>query len=205
MQYSVTNPATGEVEKTYETATDNEIADVIDRSAAASKSWRDTPIAERREIINRVADLNAERAKELGAIITREMGKTTAEADGEMGVVVDIYRYYADNAEELLADQPLHSETGGKAVVRRSAGGPGLRDHAVELPLLPGGPLRRAQPDGGQHRHPQARSAVPRVGAGDREDLPGGGPSGRRVHQRLRHQRAGGHHRRPTHASPASR
>ena len=124
MQYSVTNPATGEVEKTYETATDNEIADVIDRSAAASKSWRDTPIAERREIINRVADLNAERAKELGAIITREMGKTTAEADGEMGVVVDIYRYYADHAEELLADQPLHSETGGKAVVRRSPVGP---------------------------------------------------------------------------------
>ena len=35
MQYSVTNPATGEVEKTYETATDSEIADVIDRSAAS--------------------------------------------------------------------------------------------------------------------------------------------------------------------------
>jgi len=124
VQYSVTNPATGEVEKTYEAASDHEIAAIIERSSAASKSWRDTPIAERREILNRVADLNAERAKDLGAIITREMGKTTAEADGEMGVVVDIYRYYADNAEALLADQPLPSETGGTAVVRRSPVGP---------------------------------------------------------------------------------
>jgi len=124
VQYSVTNPATGEVEKTYPTTTDDEIADVLNRSAAASTSWRNTPIAERREIVLRVAKAYDERARELGAIITREMGKTTAEADGELGSCVDIYTYYAEHAEELLADQPLPSETGGNAVIRRSPVGP---------------------------------------------------------------------------------
>ena len=47
-----------------------------------------------------------------------------------------------------------------------AGGAPG--DHAVELPLLPGGAFRSPEPRGGQHDPPQARPAVPRVGGGDR-------------------------------------
>ena len=51
-------------------------------------------------MLHRVADLYAKRSDELAAIITREMGKTMAEARGEVEFVVDIYRYYADNGPE---------------------------------------------------------------------------------------------------------
>ena len=64
------------------------------------------------------------------------------------------------------------------------------RDHAVELPLLPGGALRRPEPRDRQHDPAQARAAVPRVGRRDRGDLPRGRLPRGRLHQHLRDQRA---------------
>ena len=49
----------------------------------------------------------------------------------------------------------------------------------MELPLLPGGPVRRPEPGDRQHDPAQARAAVPRVGRGDRADLPRGRASRR--------------------------
>ncbi len=71
-------------------------------------------------MLHRVADLYDERKTELAALITREMGKATADAVGEVEFVVDIYRYYAENGEALLADQPLDASTGGTAWVRKA-------------------------------------------------------------------------------------
>jgi len=124
MQYQVVNPATGQVEREYPTATDAEIGTVLDRAGRAYPSWRRTPRAERADILRRVAQLYEDRAAELGAIITREMGKTTAEAAGELEFTVGIYRYYADNAADLLKDEPLPSNTPGSAWVRKSPIGP---------------------------------------------------------------------------------
>src|SRR5580698_8759328 len=107
MSYKVTNPATGKVEADYPTATDAEISDVLARAASGYASWKTTTLAQRSEIISRVGQLHAERADELAAIITREMGKPTRQAKGEVQFTASIYKYYADNAAELLKDQPL--------------------------------------------------------------------------------------------------
>jgi succinate-semialdehyde dehydrogenase/glutarate-semialdehyde dehydrogenase len=122
--YQVLNPATGVVEREYESATDAEIASVLERTAVAAVAWGQVPVAERAAIIHRVADLHDERKVELAALITREMGKITADAVGEVEFVVDIYRYYADNGPALLADQPLDASTGGTAWVRKAPIGP---------------------------------------------------------------------------------
>jgi succinate-semialdehyde dehydrogenase/glutarate-semialdehyde dehydrogenase len=118
--YKVVNPATGVTESEFATATDAEVASAIDRVDSAYTSWSRTPIKDRAAIINRVADLYEERKVELGALITREMGKVSADAVGEVEFVVDIYRYYADNAEALLADQKLDASTGGNAWIRKA-------------------------------------------------------------------------------------
>ncbi|MDE3007574.1 MAG: NAD-dependent succinate-semialdehyde dehydrogenase [Acidobacteriota bacterium] len=118
--YQVVNPATGETVKEYPTASDAAIADALAQVAEGYQSWRSSPMAERTKVLHRVADLYRDRADELAAIITREMGKTTAEALGEIEFVVDIYRYYADHGPALLADAPLPSNTGGTAWVRKS-------------------------------------------------------------------------------------
>ncbi len=122
--YQVVNPATGAIEREFPTATDAEIETALARSASAFPSWSQTPVAERAAIMHRVADLYAQRVTELAAIITREMGKTTAEATGEVEFVVDIYRYYADQAPTLLADEPIPASSGGNALVRKSPIGP---------------------------------------------------------------------------------
>ena len=124
VEYKVVNPATGVVESTFPTATDAEIVAAIERSDRAFRAWSVSAVAERAATLHRVADRYAERADELAAVITREMGKTTAEAVGEIEFVVDIYRYYADQAPALLADERIPSSTGGRAIVRKAPIGP---------------------------------------------------------------------------------
>ena len=124
VEYKVVNPATGAVESQFATASDGEIAAAIERSDAAYRSWSTTVVADRAALLHRVADLYAERSVELAAIITREMGKTTADAVDEIEFVVDIYRYYADRGPTLLADEPLESSSEGRAFIRKAAIGP---------------------------------------------------------------------------------
>ena len=97
MKYQVVNPATGQLEREYPAATDAEIAAILGRAERGYASWKRVPKAERAAILRQVARLYADRADDLAAIITREMGKTTAEALGELEFTVGIYRYYADH------------------------------------------------------------------------------------------------------------
>jgi succinate-semialdehyde dehydrogenase / glutarate-semialdehyde dehydrogenase len=120
MKYQVVNPATGQVEQEYPTATDAEIGEILDRAGRGYPAWRRTAMTERADILRRVARLFQDRSAELSAIVTREMGKTTAEAQGELEFTVSIYHYYADHAADLLKDEPLHSNTPGTAWVRKS-------------------------------------------------------------------------------------
>jgi succinate-semialdehyde dehydrogenase/glutarate-semialdehyde dehydrogenase len=121
MMYQVVNPATGKLEREYPTATDAEISEILGRAEYGYASWRRSAKTERADILRRVAQLYADRADELAAIITREMGKTTAEAQGELEFTVGIYRYYADHGPDLLKDEPLASNTPGTAWVRKSS------------------------------------------------------------------------------------
>lgn len=107
-EYAVRNPATGELVRTYDTATDTEIADAIGRAHTAYQQWgRRTTVAERAALVRRVAALHAERTEELADLIVEEMGKPREEAVGEVEFSVAIYEYYADNAEEFLRDEEI--------------------------------------------------------------------------------------------------
>jgi len=120
--YAVVDPASGAHVKDYPTISDAELESVIARVYAAREGWgRTTSVAERAAAISRVAQLHEERKDELAAIITREMGKPLGQAVGEVEFSAAIYQYYADNAENLLADEPITLLDGeGEAFVRRS-------------------------------------------------------------------------------------
>lgn len=118
--FQIVNPATGIVERTYETASDAAVGDALARAHAAFPSWRETPVAQRAAVLARVAEIYAERADELAAIITREMGKPVKQGLGEVGISGAIYAYYAEQGPGFLADEELTVATGGSAVVRRA-------------------------------------------------------------------------------------
>ncbi len=121
--YAVVNPATGETVKEYPTISDDELRSAIARADDAHRSWAaSSTVAERAALVRKVGELHVERRQELAEIIVREMGKPIEQALGELDFVGDIYGFYADNAEALMADEPIKLLAGdGSAVVRRSS------------------------------------------------------------------------------------
>ncbi|CAN5322193.1 NAD-dependent succinate-semialdehyde dehydrogenase [soil metagenome] len=122
--YQVTDPSTGEVVEVFNTATDSEIAAVLTASHKAYTAWKDVPIEERAEVVKKVAALFAERADELAAIASQEMGKPHSEGVEEAEFSQAIFQYFADEGPTLAADQPIKTFSGGKAVVQKLPVGP---------------------------------------------------------------------------------
>jgi succinate-semialdehyde dehydrogenase/glutarate-semialdehyde dehydrogenase len=118
--YAVVNPATGETLATYDTFTDAQVEEALTAAADEYRDWSQRPVAERAELIRRVAELHRERRDELAAIIVREMGKPLAAAYAEVDFAADITEFYADNAETITADQPLKIVGEGTAVIRKA-------------------------------------------------------------------------------------
>ena len=120
--YAVVNPATGERIKEYPEIGDAELRAAIDRAAEASRTWSgSSTVAERAALVRRVGELHVERRQQLAEIIVREMGKPIEQALMEVDFCGDIYGFYADSAEELMADEPIELLGGeGTALVRRS-------------------------------------------------------------------------------------
>jgi succinate-semialdehyde dehydrogenase/glutarate-semialdehyde dehydrogenase len=122
--YQVLDPRTGETVRNFPVASDDQVADAVDAAAGAHREWSGRSPAERAAVLRRVAELHRERADELARIIEREMGKPHVDGVGEVEFSADIYSYYADHAEEFLADEPIEVTSGeGTAVIRRASVG----------------------------------------------------------------------------------
>jgi succinate-semialdehyde dehydrogenase/glutarate-semialdehyde dehydrogenase len=121
--YAVVDPATGETLKEYATTTDDELRAAIDRADRAYRTWsKATSVAERAALVRRVGELHLERREALAEIIVREIGKPIEQALGEVDFAAAIYEFYAENAEQLMADEPIELLAGeGSAFVRRSS------------------------------------------------------------------------------------
>src|SRR3569833_1394326 len=107
MPIQTLNPATGEVVKTFNALSTQEINDKLDAAHRAAASWRLTPISERTKVLRRAGELLEERKAEYGRIMTLEMGKTLKSATEEAAKCALACRYYADHAEDFLADQKV--------------------------------------------------------------------------------------------------
>jgi succinate-semialdehyde dehydrogenase/glutarate-semialdehyde dehydrogenase len=120
--YAVVNPATGETIKEYPEIGDAELRSAIDRADDARRTWSaSSTAAERGALVRRVGELHGERRQQLAEIIVREMGKPIEQALMEVDFAGEIYGFYADNAEGLMADEPIELLGGeGTALVRRS-------------------------------------------------------------------------------------
>jgi succinate-semialdehyde dehydrogenase/glutarate-semialdehyde dehydrogenase len=78
-------------------------------------------VAGRAALVRKVGELHSERRQQLAEIIVREMGKPIEQALMEVDFAAMIYGFYADNAEDLMADEPIELLGGeGTAVIRRS-------------------------------------------------------------------------------------
>lgn len=107
MKFVTTNPYTGEVLKTFPTATESEIKQAIDKAHDTFLGWRETSFRERARIMQNAANLLRRDIEKYAPILTMEMGKLLTEARAEVELSARIFEYYAKNAEKLLAPERL--------------------------------------------------------------------------------------------------
>ncbi|MGH9294815.1 MAG: NADP-dependent succinic semialdehyde dehydrogenase [Acidimicrobiales bacterium] len=116
MPIATINPATGETVSTFEAYGDAEIDRRLDLAASAFKSWRKTSFSERSALMNRLAAIVEGDEDDLARTMTIEMGKPIGQARAEVRKTAGGLRYFAENAERLLADE----EVPGTGAKRRS-------------------------------------------------------------------------------------
>ena len=116
-------------------------------AAAKGSAWHATPVAERAHRLRAVADLYEANSAEIFALLTREAGKTWADAVAELREAVDFLRYYADEAAKLSGaplgpvvcispwNFPLAIFT-GQIAAALVAGNPVLAKPAPQTPLI---------------------------------------------------------------------
>jgi succinate-semialdehyde dehydrogenase/glutarate-semialdehyde dehydrogenase len=117
MAIATINPATGEVVKRFDALTDAQVDDKITKAAAAFRSFRKTPFADRARWMTKAAEILESEKEALGRLMTLEMGKTLSSAIAEAEKCAATCRYYAENAARFIADEPI-ATSAAKSFIR---------------------------------------------------------------------------------------
>ncbi|WP_030856796.1 NADP-dependent succinic semialdehyde dehydrogenase [Streptomyces sp. NRRL F-2747] len=105
MPIATVNPANGETLKTFDELDAGQIEQRLAAAHAAFRSHRTTGFAERARLLDRAADLLDQDRDDIARTMTIEMGKPIAAARAEAAKCAKAMRWYARNAERLLADE----------------------------------------------------------------------------------------------------
>src|ERR1700691_4147323 len=125
MAIATTNPATGEVLRTFESLTAAQIEARLQLASDAFKKYRRTSFPERAAKMMRLAEILEKEKDDCAHLMTLEMGKPLKAAVAEAMKCASGCRYYAQNAEKFLADEVI--ETGARrSFVRYLPNGPVL-------------------------------------------------------------------------------
>jgi betaine-aldehyde dehydrogenase len=100
----VIEPATEQVMAELPRAGVEETDAAIARARDAFPAWRRIAPGERAALMRAVAAAVRERAADLARLEARNVGKPIADARGEVGMVADVFDYYAGAPERLLGD-----------------------------------------------------------------------------------------------------
>lgn len=137
MAIATTNPTTGQVEKTFEYASPDEVDRHLARASATFGSYRLTHLEARSRWMNAAADILDDEVDDIAALMTTEMGKTIGSARAEVHKCADACRFFAANAVRFLADERVDASAVGAldAYVRYEPLGPVLAIMPWNFPL----------------------------------------------------------------------
>jgi len=95
---------------TFEEPTLEEIKESIHKTQEAFLQWRMVPFTERSKLMLKAADLLQGQKEDYGRLMTEEMGKPISQSVAEIEKCAWVCRYYAENAERFLQDEPVATE-----------------------------------------------------------------------------------------------
>lgn len=120
MEFKSINPFNGEVVGTFMAHSEEETALMLDNAEEAFQTWKKVSIAERAKIIVRAGEVLRENVEEYARMISLEMGKPIVEARAEVTKCAWVCDYYAENAEEFLANEIIKTDA-SLSMVRHDA------------------------------------------------------------------------------------
>ncbi|MGH2608079.1 MAG: NAD-dependent succinate-semialdehyde dehydrogenase [Tepidiformaceae bacterium] len=109
MSFQSINPATEQVEATFDEHTPDQVEAALAGSAQAFERWRKTAFPERARLMQAAADYLRANKQRLAKLITTEMGKPIGQSEAEIEKCAWCCDFYAENAARFLADQPAPS------------------------------------------------------------------------------------------------
>ncbi len=133
MAIATINPFTGQTEQTFDAHTEEEVEQRIAQAQTAFEELRETSFAQRAEWMRKAADLLEADIEEVARLITLEMGRPIKGARAEVLKAAKGLRFYADNAEQFLAPEPLADPS----AVGASAAGTRYAPIGIVLAVMP--------------------------------------------------------------------
>lgn len=133
---AATNPARpSQILGHWARATVSDADAAVAAARAAFPAWRATPADDRAQLLERVADLLAQRRFELNALEILEAGKPWLEADADVSEAIDFCRFYATEMRRLDAPQVTQAVPGERCVQRWTPRGTGVVVAPWNFPL----------------------------------------------------------------------
>lgn len=134
----VIDPADGSVLTDVADASPDEAVEALDAAVAAQADWARTPPRERSEILRRAFDLLTERAGDVAHLMSLEMGKPVAEAQGEVAYGAEFFRWYAEEAVRIHGRWMQAPAGGSRLLTIKKPVGPCLFITPWNFPLAMG-------------------------------------------------------------------
>jgi succinate-semialdehyde dehydrogenase / glutarate-semialdehyde dehydrogenase len=114
--FAVYDPATGEELASVADGTPQDAVEALHVAHEAGQAWRARTPRERSDVLRRAFELVIERTEEFALLITMEMGKTLAEARGEVRYGAEYLRWYSEEVVRLKG-QSTPSPDGGSQIL----------------------------------------------------------------------------------------
>ena len=107
----------------YAQADNAQAAQAVDAARAAQPGWAQTPLEDKQRLLHAIGDALIQRCDELGALLSREEGKTRPEGRGEVYRAGQFFHYYAAEVLRQIGDLADSVRPGISIEVTREAVG----------------------------------------------------------------------------------
>ncbi len=137
-EFTVTNPATGAEVARVADASPQDAERALAAASAAQPGWAQVAPRDRSEMLRRAFELLVERTDEFAELITMEMGKTLAEARGEVAYGAEFFRWFAEEAVRVHGRYATAPSGPSRLVTMKAPVGPTLMITPWNFPLAMG-------------------------------------------------------------------
>jgi acyl-CoA reductase-like NAD-dependent aldehyde dehydrogenase/anthranilate/para-aminobenzoate synthase component II len=109
---SIINPATEDLISTLNVDTKESVTDYYDDLKQGQKGWKNIPISQRVEVLNKFSYLLLKNIDQLARVLTDEMGKPLQQSKNEINGACTRIKWITDHAEKYLSDEIMTNENG---------------------------------------------------------------------------------------------